>query len=132
MFIPAWKVFTLPAARSSLSDWTKYTKLLRHLDTTIHVDHDNGHFRHGQVMWGTNVGPEIAGMAWDWREVQPNVVAMSDPMALQSNLVLIDDDGEPLPESRRLLHMHNTIHALPWQEEICSLWGGAHELKHAA
>ncbi len=39
-------------------------------------------------------------------------------MILLSNLELIDLDGQALPESRRLLKLHEVIFALPWQQHV--------------
>ncbi|HMC14959.1 MAG TPA: hypothetical protein VKI18_04965 [Albitalea sp.] len=69
-------------------------------------------------MWG-NASPEpAAGVAWDWIEVHEGVVAMADPMALVTNLQLLDSHGEVLPSVRAALRLNEIVHLLPWQSEV--------------
>jgi hypothetical protein len=94
---------------------------LRHLGTSVYVDERGGASPHGQVLWGTEHEGELIGIAWDWGQVVPGVVAMSDPMALLSNVVLVDDIDGPLPESTRTLHFNRAIYRLDWQRAVLSL-----------
>lgn len=122
MFIPAWQVFSLPPARSSIAEWSEVMRDLRNVDTSVVADAAEGTLRHGQVMWGTELHLQFACIAWDWREVQHGVLAMCDPMAVHSNIVLVDDKDEPLSQSQLVLYLNRAIHALPWQRAIGSGW----------
>ena len=113
---------TLPHAQSSLCEWPRAVRKLRNLDTTVHLDPELEGLRYGQVMWATNIHNTLAGIAWDWREVRNDVVAICDPMAVQSNVKLIGDQGEPISESQLLLFLNRAIHSLPWQHHIVALW----------
>lgn len=121
MSIPAWQVITWAPRRVPLADWSVMSGRLRHLGTSVYVDERGGASPHGQVLWGTERDGAMLGIAWDWGQVVPGVVAMSDPMALLSNIVLVDDIGEPLPESTRTLHFNRAIYRLDWQRAVLSL-----------
>ena len=122
MSMPAWKLFTLPRVSVTVSQWSTVTRTFYHLDTTVHKDFDGSKLHHGQVMWGTDGDDLVAGIAWDWREVQEDVVAMCDPMAVQSNIELFDECAGPVAESAQLLYLNRVIHSLPWQDHLCALW----------
>ncbi len=113
---------TLPRVRMELTQWSEKAHELCILDTTVHIDEDDSQKRHGQVVWGIGSADSLAGIAWDWREVQANVVAICDPMAVQSNLELVDEDDQSLAGSQQLLHLNRVIHSLPWQDHVCALW----------
>jgi hypothetical protein len=46
------------------------------------------------------------------------VPALSDPMAVLSNVRLVDDDGRPLDEGLRLVHLNSAVHELSWQSHL--------------
>jgi len=52
--------------------------------------------------------------------MKTNVVAMSDPMTVLSNIVFLDDKGEPVDEFKRILYLNNAIFVLPWQAQVCA------------
>jgi hypothetical protein len=75
----------------------------------------------GQTFW---IGPAEAGeagMAWDWVRLDGGVVAMADPMAVISNLRLVDPQGHVLTSFQAALHLNALVHGLPWQDEVCRL-----------
>lgn len=130
--MPSWKVIALRPARTTVLAWSAAARHLRNLDTTVHIDSDAGGLRYGQVMWGTNVAGDVAGLAWDWREVQPDVVAMCDPMSVQTNLELLNRSEEPMTHDQQLLYLNRTIHSLPWRAQVCALWRVRPVLRRAA
>jgi hypothetical protein len=89
-----------------------------HLGTRVLSAGDDEHPCTGQTVWGSPVKDHAAGVAWDWIEVQQGVVAMADPMALVTNLQLIDSHGEVLPSRQAALHLNEIVHTLPWQSEV--------------
>jgi len=68
--------------------------------------------RQGQALWAANHDGAPLGIAWDWAEVRRDVVALCDPMNVLSNVRLVDDDGEPLGEAERMVHLNSAMHAL--------------------
>ncbi|HJW12216.1 MAG TPA: hypothetical protein VJ598_10540 [Albitalea sp.] len=72
----------------------------------------------GQTVWGNASPEQAAGVAWDWIEVHQGVVAMADPLALVTNLQLLDAHGDVLPSTQAALHLNEIVHTLPWQNEV--------------
>jgi len=72
----------------------------------------------GQTLWGRDADDAVTGVAWDWVELRQGVVAMSDPFGVVTNLRLIDAQGDVLPMRQAALHLHQLVHALPWQSQV--------------
>lgn len=72
----------------------------------------------GQTLWGESSPEHPAGVAWDWVEVQEGVVAMADPLAVVTNLKLLDARGEALSAFELAVRLNGLVHALPWQSEV--------------
>jgi hypothetical protein len=43
---------------------------------------------------------------------------MSDPLGMVTNLRLIDAHGDALSQTQVAVHLHQLVHALPWQSEV--------------
>ena len=89
-----------------------------HLGTRVLNAGDPEHPCSGQTVWGNPSTEHAAGVAWDWIELQQGVVAMADPLALVTNLQLIDAHGDVLPSMQAALHLNGIVHNLPWQTEV--------------
>jgi hypothetical protein len=70
------------------------------------------------VLWGNVSGRCAAAIAWGWCEVRPGVLAIDDPMAVQSNIEWLDDQGRRLHDGVRLIWLNRVIYRLPWQQEV--------------
>jgi len=102
----------------SLDKWLADVRQLRLLDTTCEIDPSAGGPRHGHVLWGSVSASRAAAIAWEWREVQPDVFAIADPMAVQSNIELVDDNGHRLHAGSRMVWLNRVIYLLPWQQAV--------------
>jgi hypothetical protein len=103
-----------------VKEWRRSSRKLRHLGTSVHVDEQAEGLRYGQVLWGREASDQMVGLAWDWREVMPEVIALADPMTVLSNLRLLDERGGRLSDAELLLQLNNTIYSLGWQDLICT------------
>lgn len=74
--------------------------------------------RQGQVLWGTDTPDGPLGMAWDWIEFREDVIVMLDPMTVLSNAVLVDEEGETIDPSYRVVHLNTVVHELNWQAPL--------------
>jgi hypothetical protein len=91
---------------------------LQHISTQI-TDPGNGMFRtFGQTVWATRSASGQAGMAWDWVALGQGVVAMADPMAVITNLRLVDEAGSALNPMHAARLINTIVHRLPWQNEV--------------
>lgn len=118
MPIPAWQVIAWDQVVTTVDEFDKTIRKLRHLATAVHTDEGSSGLKHGQVLWGAEADGQMIGLAWDWAEVREDVIAMSDPMRVLSNLQLVTHDGKRLHESARLLHLNSVIHELHWQRQL--------------
>ena len=90
---------------------------LVHLGTSVLTFGDDGPCS-GQTVWGDRSDDRSAGVAWDWIELRRGVVAISDPLGMITNLRMVDAHGEVVSASRLAVHLHQLVHALPWQHEV--------------
>ncbi len=123
MVIPSWHVVTWPKVVAGVEDWRGWTGHFRHWGTSVEDDDELPGRQRGQAVWGLEVDGRRVGVAWEWREVRANVVAMDDPMVVLANIELHDGEGRCLREGQRLLALHELIHDLPWQDEVSAARG---------
>lgn len=91
---------------------------LFHLGTRVLSPGEGDQPSLGQTVWGARSATREAGMAWDWVEIMPGVVAMADPMSVVTNLQLLGPAGEVLTAWEAARHLNEIVHALPWQREV--------------
>jgi hypothetical protein len=91
---------------------------LFHLGTRVLNAGDGGQPSAGQTMWAGPSHDGEAGVAWDWVQVLPGIVAMADPMSVVTNLRLLGPKGEVLTAWEAARHLNEMVHALPWQDEV--------------
>ncbi len=113
---PAWIVYAWPPVLWQAS-FASHLHLV-HLGTRVLTFGDEGMLCSGQTLWGESSEHRSAGVAWDWVELQQGVVAMADPFGMVTNLRLIDAFGETLSHGQVSVHLHQLVHALPWQTEV--------------
>jgi hypothetical protein len=104
---------------TALRRWQQSSARLRHVGTSVAARPPQGACSGGQVLWVTDVDDSQVGIAWTWICLKGDVFVMTDPMAVVTNLALVDDDsGEPLSESQVMCCLNSVIYSLPWQEQI--------------
>ena len=85
----------------------------------------------GTTTWRAHVDPQkelkgvragrwapngTASLKWGWVLIQPNVIVMSNPFHIQSNMELVTATGEPAPAGPALMmSLNGVIHDLAWQ-----------------
>ena len=117
MSIPAWKIIAWPRVASPIGHWARTVRKLRPLGTSVQSDGASA-LRHGQMLWGIELDGSMLGIAWDWREVMPNVVVIGDPMSILTNVSFIDEEGTPVNDAVRLLYLNSAVYQLPWQRGV--------------
>jgi hypothetical protein len=90
----------------------------QHLGTQIINPGDEMFRAIGQTIWAWHSDDGDMGLAWDWVQITRGVVAMADPMAVVTNVRLIDEEGEVLTPVETARHINVLVHALPWQDEV--------------
>lgn len=116
LMTPAWIVCAWPPVLWQVDETAPLH--LVHLGTRVlRFGNDEGPLI-GQTLWGETSAEPVAGVAWDWVEVQDGVVAMADPLGVVTNLKLLDARGEALSDFQVAVHLNGLVHSLPWQTEV--------------
>jgi hypothetical protein len=100
-----------------LSDIHHLSAAFEHLCTSAETRSAPTHRRCGQTLWGTQCQGGVAGLAFEWTVLHNDVVALSDPMRIVSNIAFVEDDGGVIDERRRVVHLNSLVHSLDWQTE---------------
>ncbi len=115
--ISAWEPF-----EASLLEWRRLCKRMQFLDSSQQVDDDRDHTHLGKVLWGVEVkdgdASRMLGVCWEWREVIPNVVALSNPLGIQSNVRLKDEMGALVTPAKLVLHLNAAVSGFRWQGRL--------------
>lgn len=114
----AWHLFACETVVKTVIEFEKTASDLRQVGRSIRIDDARQGLRSGQEVWATRTGAASIQIAWEWTEIQPDVVALFDPMSILCNVALIDHDGCTLGRSRRMLHLNGVVHRLGWQSAL--------------
>lgn len=122
MTIPAWQLITWKPVLATLPEFRRVLAQMRPLAdpaayTGAGVGSPPGQ-RHGQALWAVTHRGYPLGLAWDWAEVHDDAVALCDPMNVLSNVRLVDDEGAPIPDAERIVHLNSAVHELGWQAHV--------------
>jgi len=112
----AWRVASWPPVlwQADAAVRLDLVHLATHVETPAAIDTVCA----GQTIWGAAALGGPAAMAWDWVQIPQGVVALADPLAVLTNLRLLDDDGHVLSRAQAVRHLNGVLNALPWQAEV--------------
>lgn len=117
MLPAAWQVFSWNPVLIRIPDFEHLTDILHPIDVAV-TAHGVDHLRSGQAFWAGELDGNRIGIAWDWAELQRDVLTLLDPMKLISNVKLVSDEGNCLSESETILYLNCMVHDLPWQAHV--------------
>lgn len=89
---------------------------LSHLGTAVSDHYDEFGRLLGHTIWGS--ADKHIGLAWDWTETLDGIFAISDPMAVVSNIKFVKPDGMAVSEPGKAVRLNRITHELHWQEEV--------------
>lgn len=72
----------------------------------------------GSSVWVGEVAGHAVGLAWDWLETRPGVVALIDPNGIMSNLRFLRDEDHFESPAAACVSATRIVHALPWQDHV--------------
>jgi hypothetical protein len=125
--ISEWEPF-----EASLLEWRRLCKRMQFLDRSQEIDTDSEHTHLGEVLWGVEVkagsSNRMLGVCWEWREVIPNVVALSNPLGIQSNVRLKDEAGALVTPAKLVLHLNAAVSGFRWQGRLIHDAGGHRDM----
>lgn len=117
MNIQPWQISSWPIIERDCADARVIAQNLHHLGTVVSEDCDEFGRLLGHTIWG-NGRSEAIGVAWDWTETLDGVFALSDPMAVISNIDFVDARGVSIDETMLAVRLNQITHSLPWQAEV--------------
>lgn len=94
-----------------------------HLCTNVTREYHPHEQISGQSLWACTNSPNPAGIAWDWILIATDLVALSDPMAIITNLRVLNPSGMVLSTDEAAPYINLLVHGLPWQTEVLRTLG---------
>ena len=93
----------------------------RHVQT-IRDPHNKLATDSGWALWTAGEYLESVAIAWPWGLIQHGIPAI-DPLQIQSNLLLLDTVGHPLPEYQGLATLVYLVNRLAWHSHALQACG---------
>lgn len=90
--------------------------MMRFAGSSMHADQESALLRYGQVLWIAEMQSGTIGIAWDWREIQDNVIVLADPMGIVGNVEFVDREGTRAPDGDRRILLNRAVFSLDWQD----------------
>lgn len=118
MQMAAWQLMACETVIKTVNEFELVTHDLRQVGSSVRVEDARTGLLAGQEVWAAEANGEPIQIAWEWAEIQPDVVALFDPMNILCNVALIDGQGHALARSRRMLHLNNVVHQLNWRPAL--------------
>ena len=118
MQMAAWQLMACETVVKTVNEFELASQALRPVGGSVRVTDARSGLRSGQEIWAAQSGSDPIRIAWEWTEVQPDVVALFDPMNIVCNVALVDGRGHALCRSKRMLCLNNLVHRLGWREAI--------------
>jgi hypothetical protein len=116
MLTAVWSVKAWPEVYATVEQFAAAARQLKPISQQY--EKAAGILRSGNVLWSTLVQGRPVGLAWDWAELRPQVVAICDPMCILTNVKLVDAEGCLLEEGSEAMELNRVIHDLPWQQAV--------------
>lgn len=127
MTVAAWMINAMPSVKFDVRELDGVWPAFWHVNTTVICEESGAT---GQTVWMAEVGEESAGIAWDWAEVRPNVMAVGDPNGISTNLRFFGADGAELAPLRRIICAMEIVRGLNWESPARAALRSRREPKH--
>lgn len=77
--------------------------------------------RCGETVWIGVVDGKSIGAAWEWVELRPGVVMISDPNTILTNIRFLDEHDAYQEPLCALVSINRLAHVLPWQATVAAV-----------
>lgn len=119
MTVRSWMVRSWPqidwTAPAGDDGWPRF----QHMGTEVRAERDPDGRWVGDTVWAAMMEDKgVIGAAWEWVELLPGVITLSDPNALVSNARFVTCEGACEEELRALVHVNRIAHSIPWQQTV--------------
>lgn len=112
---PVWTVMSWPIVPIFKDSWQGVIRMMRFAGTSVYSDEASAYLRYGQVLWTAHMTKATIGIAWDWREIQDDVIVLADPMGIVGNVEFVDAMGTRAPDGDRRILLNRAVFSLDWQ-----------------
>lgn len=120
MNIQSWMIKSWATLEWYLSPESGQLPAFHHVGTQLRDDGSDSGLRAGDAVWVAQHEQWYAGLAWEWAEVKPGIVMLTDPNSIITNLQFVDEDRQPVPSLLGAVAVNRLVHALPWQRAVCA------------
>jgi hypothetical protein len=121
MKIRSWMVRGWPTVTWQAPEDISAFPAFNHMSTEIRAEPGPLGHTTGDTVWATDLGAQgMLAIAWEWTEVMPGVLVISDPNGLISNARFVTDDGQEQDELVATLTSNLIIHNTAWQTVVMS------------
>jgi len=70
------------------------------------------------ALWAATIDGKAIGLSWQWDVGPLSSVALSDPMSISTNAVIVDEQGGLLSADSRIIALNGFVYQLGWQEHV--------------
>ena len=70
------------------------------------------------AVWGRKIGAARVALVWGWAAASFGGVAQTDPTAIETNALLLNDEGLPIRHLERTLRLNGVLHRLEWHKSL--------------
>lgn len=117
----AWQILAWDKHFVSAGELLALAPQMRPMAVSVYWSDDQCTLRNGQILCAAPLNNNVIGLAFEWGDSLAGVPAMSDPMSILSNVVVLDDQGLCMPAEQRVLTLNDMVACMPWQVAIDGL-----------
>lgn len=126
MGLQSWMIKSWPIIEWKVPSDIERWPTLFHAHTNVRDDaHDAVGGRKGDTVWIGVVDGKSVAAAWEWTELRPGVVMISDPNSIVTNIRFLDEDDTYQEYLPSLVTMNRLAHVLEWQPTVAAILAGA-------
>jgi hypothetical protein len=133
MKIRSWMVRGWPTVTWQVPEDISVFPTFEHMATEVRPETGPLGRASGDTVWATTLRDrQLLAVAWEWVEVMPGVVVISDPNGLISNARFVAADGLEADELGAACASNMIAYSTPWQKVVISHLNQERTLANAA
>ena len=130
MGLQSWMIKSWPMVEwylpAEVAEWPAFW----HMHTRVRDNGQRTSRRMGDTVWMGVIDGKSVGAAWDWSELRPGVVTLTDPNAIVSNIRFVSGEKTYQEQLVAMVCLNRLTHHLPWQQTVCAILASMQD--HAA
>ncbi len=89
-----------------------------HVNTRTREGHGDLVLSYGDTVWLGEIDGRSVGVSFEWIEIRPGVIILSDPNSIHTNIALATEEAELADDLQTITFMNSLVHQLPWQGAV--------------